>query len=104
MTAILVMSNWPDRETASRVAEQLVEARLAACVNLLAPCRSIYHWQGKTESAEETPMLIKTTEARYAEVEQYIRAHHPYELPEILSVPVSGGLPDYLQWVYQETA
>ncbi|GBG13953.1 periplasmic divalent cation tolerance protein [Novimethylophilus kurashikiensis] len=104
MTAILVMSNWPDRETASRVAEQLVEARLAACVNLLAPCRSIYHWQGKTESAEEIPMLIKTTETRYAEVEQYIRAHHPYELPEILSVPVSGGLPDYLQWVYQETA
>jgi periplasmic divalent cation tolerance protein len=104
MTAILVMSNWPDRETASRVAEQLVEGRLAACVNLLAPCRSIYHWQGKTESAEEIPMLIKTTEARYAEVEQWIRGHHPYELPEILSVPISGGLPDYLQWVHQETA
>jgi periplasmic divalent cation tolerance protein len=104
MTAILVITNWPDRETASRVAGQLVEARLAACVNLLAPCRSIYHWQGKTESAEEIPMLIKTTEARYAELAELIRTHHPYELPEILSVPISDGLPDYLQWIHQETA
>ena len=55
MTAILVMSNLPDCETASRLAEKLIETRVAACVNLLAPCRSIYHWQGKTESAEEIP-------------------------------------------------
>lgn len=103
MTAILVMSNLPDRETASRLAEKLIDTRAAACVNLLAPCRSIYHWQGKTESAEEIPMLVKTTEARYAEVERLIRELHPYELPEIICVPVSGGLPEYLQWIQDET-
>lgn len=103
MTAVLVMSNWPDRETASRAAEQLIEARAAACINLLAPCKSIYHWQGKTESAEETPMFVKTTEERYVEVEGIIRKWHPYELPEIICVPVSGGLPEYLQWIHNET-
>ena len=103
MTAILVMSNLPDRETASQLAEKLIGALVAACVNLLAPCRSIYHWQGETESAEEIPMLIKTTEAHYAEVEHIIRELHPYELPEIVCVPVSGGLPEYLQWIHDET-
>jgi len=103
MTAVLVMSNWPDRETAARAAEHLINARVAACVNLLAPCQSIYHWQGKTESAEETPMLIKTTEVCYPEVERIIRERHPYELPEIVCVPVSGGLPEYLQWIHNET-
>lgn len=102
MTAVLVMSNWPDRETAARAAEQLISARVAACVNLLAPCQSIYHWQGKTESAEEIPMFIKTTENCYPEVERIIRELHPYELPEIVCVPVSGGLSEYLQWIHNE--
>lgn len=103
MTAILVMSNLPDRETATQLAEKLIGARVATCVNLLAPCRSIYHWQGKTESAEEIPMLVKTTETHYAEVERIIRELHPYELPEIVCVPISGGLPEYLQWIHDET-
>lgn len=104
MNVVLVLTNLPNREAAKSMAEQLIADRLVACVNILAPCLSIYHWQGKTESAEETPLLIKTTQDRYAEVERAIRTRHPYELPEILCVPVSGGLPDYLQWVNDETS
>ncbi len=103
MSVVLVMTNAPDRETAARLAEALVGNRTAACVNILAPCRSIYHWKGETESAEEVPVLVKTTAERYAAVEQSIRELHPYELPEILCVPVSAGLPAYLDWIHEET-
>lgn len=101
---ILVLTNLPDQATATALAEMLVSSSQAACVNILAPCTSIYHWQGKTESAQEVPMLIKTTRQRYPEVEQTIRAHHPYELPEIVHVPITGGLPAYLAWISQETS
>jgi len=103
MSAVLVITNLPDREAAIRLAEKLIGANAAACVNVLAPCLSIYHWQGKTESAEETPLLIKTLAALYPEVERLIRANHPYELPEIIQVPINGGLPAYLDWLESET-
>lgn len=103
MSAVLVITNLPDRESAIRLAEKLIAERAAACVNVLEPCRSIYHWQGKTESADEIPVLIKTMAARYLEVESLIQANHPYELPEIIQVPISGGLPAYLDWVEKET-
>jgi len=103
MKAILVMTNVPDRETALNMAQKLIGVHRAACVNVLAPCTSIYHWQGKIESAEEFPLLVKTTENRYAEVERMIKELHPYELPEIISVPIENGLPEYLQWVENET-
>jgi periplasmic divalent cation tolerance protein len=103
MSAVLVITNLPNREAAVRLGEKLIESGVAACVNVLASCLSIYHWQGKTESAEEVPLLIKTTAARYPEVEAVIRAYHPYELPEIIQVPITGGLPDYLDWVEKET-
>ncbi len=103
MSAILVITNLPNRDAAVRLAEVLIEARVAACVNVLAPCHSIYHWQGKIESAEETPVLIKTVAGRYPEVEKLISAHHPYELPEIIQVPIGSGLPAYLDWVENET-
>jgi periplasmic divalent cation tolerance protein len=80
-----------------------VERRLAACVNILSPCRSVYRWQGKTEDAEEFPMLIKTTRDRYADLEAAIRAGHPYELPEIIAMPLAAGLSAYLAWVGSET-
>ena len=102
--ALLVLTNLPDQNSANRIAERLISDRLAACVNLLAPCTSIYHWAGKVESATEIPLLIKTTRERYAAVEQCILELHPYELPEILHVPTIGGLPAYLQWIVQETA
>lgn len=104
MNVILVLTNLPDQEAAEKLAGQLVDQRQAACVNILAACKSIYHWQGKTESTQEVPLLIKTTEERYAALEQTIRALHPYELPEIIHVPVSGGLPAYLNWVSEETS
>jgi periplasmic divalent cation tolerance protein len=103
MDTLLVLSNLPDRASADRVAQALVERRLAACVNVLAPCRSVYRWQGAVESAEEHPLLVKTTSDRYAAVEEAIRALHPYELPEIVAVPLSAGLPGYLQWVADQT-
>lgn len=103
MEAYLVISNFPDRDSAVKLARALIERRLAACVNILSPCRSVYRWQGKTEDAEEFPMLIKTTRERYSELEAAIRAGHPYELPEIIAVPLAGGLPAYLEWVESET-
>lgn len=103
MSAVLVITNLPSREAAVKLAEKLIAERAAACVNILAPCLSIYHWQGKTESTEETPVLIKTVVTRYQEVEKLIRANHPYELPEIIQVPICGGLPAYLDWVESET-
>ena len=102
--AVLVFTNVPDRETAGRIAEALVEKRLAACVNVLAGCTSVYRWEGDVERAEEIPVLIKTRAARYPEVEALIRQLHPYELPEVIAVPIVHGFPDYLEWVAGETA
>ena len=102
MDALLVLTNLPDRAAAERLAATLLEQRLAACVNILAPCRSVYRWNEAVRTDEEHPVLIKTTGARYAELERAIRAAHPYELPEIIAVPLAGGLPDYLAWVEAE--
>ena len=100
---ILVLTNLPDRDSAQRVAQALIENRAAACVNILAECASVYRWRGKVETASEVPLLIKTTRAAYPRLEETIRTHHPYELPEIIAVSVEAGLPGYLQWVAQET-
>lgn len=97
------MTSLPDREAASRLAHDLVAKRLAACVNVLSECASVYRWKGAIENAREVPVLIKTRAARYAEVEAAIRRLHPYELPEIIAVPVVRGLDDYLRWVADET-
>ena len=100
---LLVLTNLPERAAAERLADLLVEKRLAACVNILAPCRSVYRWQGAVRHDEEHPMLIKTTAERYPALEQALRSGHPYELPEIIAVPIERGLPAYLQWVAAET-
>ena len=102
-TLLLVFTNCPDAAVADSLAAKLVEARLAACVNILAPARSVYRWQGAVERAEEIPLLIKTTADRYAALESAICEHHPYELPEIVAIPIDRGLPAYLQWVADET-
>lgn len=100
---LLILTNLPDEASAQVLATMLVTERLAACVNVLAPCRSVYRWQGEIETAQEVPLLIKTTAARYADLEAAIRAAHPYELPELIAVPIAHGLPDYLSWVATET-
>ncbi len=104
MSALLVITNLPDRAAAEKLADALVEKRLAACVNILSPCRSVYRWQGAVQREEEHPVLIKTTREAYAALEAQIRALHPYELPEIIAVPIERGLPAYLDWVNAETA
>ena len=103
MSALLVLTNLPDRAAAERLADALVAKRLAACINILAPCRSVYRWKAEVQHDEEHPVLIKTTLERYAELEAEIRAQHPYELPEIVAVPIERGLPGYLAWVSAET-
>ena len=95
----LVFTSCPDAACAEQIAQRLVAARLAACVNVLAPCRSIYEWQGKACAENEVPLIIKTTAACYPEVEAMIRQLHPYELPEIVAVDIAQGLPAYLAWV-----
>jgi len=100
---LLVITNLPDAQAAAQLAQRLIEERAAACVNQLAPCTSTYRWQGKIETAAEVPLLIKTTRAAYPRLEQLIRTVHPYELPEIIAVPVIAGLPAYMGWVGQET-
>ena len=103
MESLLVVTNLPDRASAEKLAALLVERRLAACVNILAPCNSVYRWKGEVRRDEEHPLLIKTVQDRYAALEASIRANHPYELPEIIAVSIDNGLPAYLQWVESET-
>lgn len=100
---LLVFSNLPDEPAAQQLARHLVESRLAACVSVLPPCTSTYRWRGTVEQATEVPVVIKTTVQRYPELEAALRTRHPYELPEIIAVPLARGLPAYLQWVAAET-
>lgn len=101
---IVVMTNAPDQACARHMGAQLVEQKLAACVNILGACESIYRWQGAVETAAEVPLLIKTTRARYAALEAAIIQLHPYDLPEIIVLGVEHGLPAYLDWVRADTA
>ncbi len=103
MPVLLVLTNAPDAALADRLAQELIELGCAACVNILAPCTSVYRWRGGVERSAEVPMLIKTTQLQYAAVESAIRKLHSYELPEIIAVPVTQGLPAYLAWVEAET-
>lgn len=97
--AILVLTNLPSTESAEKLAEILISEKLAACVNILAPCTSIYQWQGQLEKSIEIPLLIKSNQDKYHTLEAAIVKHHPYELPEVISVPISKGLPAYLNWL-----
>ena len=97
-TLRIVLTTLPDAEIASRVAHELVAARLAACVNVLSPCRSIYRWQDTVVEDGEIPLIIKTTAECYPALETFLRARHPYQIPEILAIDVAAGLPDYLSW------
>lgn len=103
MEPLLIITNCPDEEVANAIALALVEEKLAACVNLLPRVQSVYRWQGAVESASEIPLLIKSTAARYAALEARIRELHPYAIPEIIAVPITLGLPAYLNWLAGET-
>ncbi|MCL2346327.1 MAG: divalent-cation tolerance protein CutA [Desulfobulbus sp.] len=103
MEPLLLISNCPDEAVANAIALAVIEEKLAACVNLLPRVQSVYRWQGAVESASEVPLLIKTTAGRYAALEARIRELHPYAVPEIIAVPISRGLPAYLDWLAEET-
>ena len=95
----IVLTTCPDKVSAERIAHALVEEGLAACVNVLPPMHSIYRWKGKIEQATEQLLVIKSTVARFPAIRERIQALHPYELPEIIAVPIADGLPGYLAWL-----
>ncbi len=101
---LLVMTNLPDHSAAQAMARSLVEARLAACVNILPGVQSVYRWQGAVEEAAEVTILIKTTKHSYAQLHQAIIDTHPYELPELIAWPLTDGHAAYLHWVVAETS
>lgn len=103
MSTLLVLCNCPDEEVANRIALAVLESGLAACVNILPRIQSLYRWQGNIESATEIPLFIKSTAANYPALEAAIQKLHPYDIPEIIALPVERGLPAYLNWVAAET-
>lgn len=100
----VVLNTCPDEQTAEAIARELVEAKLAACVNIVPGLRSIYYWKERLQEGTEVLLLIKTTAERYPQVEEFIRVRHPYSLAEIVSIPIDRGLPDYLGWITATTA
>ncbi len=103
MEALLILTNCPDEESANAIALAVVEAGLAACVNILPRVQSLYRWQGVIESATEIPLFIKSTATNYPALETLIRARHPHDTPEIIALPITQGLPAYLNWLATET-
>ncbi len=104
MEPILIITSWPDRAQAVALANKLIDERLAACVNVMGECTSVYRWQERNEIATEVPVFVKTLARHYPRLEQLIKSMHPYELPEIIAVPISNGLPAYLRWIAEETS
>jgi periplasmic divalent cation tolerance protein len=99
---ILVLCTFANEQDALRAASALVEARLAACVNVLPGIRSIYRWKGEVENTDEALALIKTTQAGFPALRDRLKALHSYDTPEIIAVPVVEGLADYLGWVREQ--
>jgi len=96
---LLVYCTCPDETTAQRLADALVDEGLAACVNILPGLQSVYRWAGKRENAQEHLLIIKTLRAAYPQLENAIVRLHPYELPEVIAVPITQGLKGYLAWI-----
>lgn len=95
----LILSTCPDSATAERIANTLVEEKLAACVNILPQAQSVYRWRGKVETGSETLVLIKSKAVNFGSIATRIQSLHPYELPEIIAVPITEGSPEYLSWL-----
>jgi periplasmic divalent cation tolerance protein len=96
---LLALSTFPDQETAREISNELVTKELAACANILPGVESIYRWKEKIESGNETLVLFKLSEDRQSAFQEKLRSLHPYEVPEIIFIPISSGLPEYLLWV-----
>ena len=101
---VMVLVTCPSRAVARRLAQRVVRRHLAACVNLVPSVESIFWWQGKLDRAREALLLIKTTVKAYPRLEAALRAQHPYDVPEIIAVPVTRGFAPYLRWVRQNVS
>ena len=99
---LIVYCTCPDKAVAETIAKMLVDQRLAACVNILPQMQSIYRWQGQIENDDEILLLIKSDVAHFESLREAILAQHPYDLPEIIGVPVAAGHPEYLTWITNE--
>lgn len=104
VAALVVLSTFPDADTAAHIARALVEHQLAACVNLLPTVRSIYRWEGRVCDEAETLAVIKTTAERYAALAAKIAELHPYQVPEVIALPLADGNPPYLAWLAAQVA
>ncbi len=104
MDVLLVLSTFPDGETAGRIARVMVEEKLVACANIIGPIQSIYRWQKKVEEASETMVFFKTTTERFERLQTRLQTLHPYDVPEIIALPIADGLPEYLRWVSESCA
>ena len=100
---MVIFCTVPDRESGERISRVLVEERLAACVNLLPGLTSIYRWQGQIHQDTECLLLIKSTGARFEVLADRLRGLHPYDVPEIIALPVSAGDPAYLNWITENS-
>ena len=101
---LLVLSTFPDRGMAQRIAEELVVGRFAACANVASTVDSIYRWKGEVETASEVLAYFKTTTNRFSAFQEKLKSLHPYETPEIISFRIDEGSPDYLRWVAENCA
>lgn len=95
----VTLSTHPDMVGAQTLAQDLVKEGLAACVNILPKITSVYSWQGQVQTDQECLLIIKSAQSKQKEIESYISKHHPYEVPEVIHVPVTGGLESYLTWI-----
>lgn len=95
----VILCTFPNMDLARQCAQSLVEKKLAACVNILPAITSVYAWEGQIETAQEQLLLIKIPAENYALIEDFIKQNHPYDVPEIIALPIERGLPDYLQWI-----
>ena len=100
---VVVMVTTSNQDEASKIAEQVVASRLAACASIIPTVQSTYWWEGKVVNDQESLVLIKSTSNNYVSLQEAIRKLHSYKVPEIIAIPVSSGLPAYLEWVIRET-
>jgi periplasmic divalent cation tolerance protein len=103
MSLLVVLCTFPDKDTAQRIGRMLVEEGLAACVNVLPGVQSIYRWEGKVESAEEVLAVVKTTDRAHGSLETRLKELHPYDVPEIIALPVEKAEEAYARWVHEST-
>jgi periplasmic divalent cation tolerance protein len=103
MSYKLVLTTCPDLPTAHQIAEGLVSEKVAACVNIFPSMVSVYHWQDKIEQSTECQLFIKTNERNWPQVQSYITEVHPYDVPEIICLPIEDGHASYLSWIEENT-